>query len=66
MDSNQAVSERIIFRRMVCKNTSGEISMANDIIEMSATMGTVHKPVIRIIVKPTRWENLAQELRVIT
>lgn len=57
---------RINFKRIVCNDRNEEIIVNNDILEMSGTMGTVHKPEIRIIVKPRRWENLAHELGVTT
>ena len=57
---------RINFNRMVCNDRNEEIIVNNDILEMSGTMGTVHKPEIRIIVKPRRWENLAHQLGVAT
>ena len=56
---------RINFKRMVCNDINEEIIVNNDMFEISGTMGTVHKPEIRIIVKPIRWENLAHRLGVI-
>jgi hypothetical protein len=43
-----------------------EIIVEDDIFEMSGTMGTSHKPEIKIIVKPKHWENLARKLKVTT
>jgi hypothetical protein len=45
------------FKKMVCRNTCEEIIVEDDIFEMSGTMGTSHKPEIKIIVKPKHWEN---------
>jgi hypothetical protein len=43
---------RMNFKKMVCRNTCEEIIVEDDIFEMSGTMGTSHKPEIKIIVKP--------------
>jgi hypothetical protein len=57
---------RMNLKKMVCRNTCEEIIVEDDIFEMSGTMGTSHKPEIKIIVKPKHWENLARKLKVTT
>ena len=59
VDINLGDTPRIKFRRSQCRYTSEEIIVEDDMFEMSGTMGTSHKPEIRIIVKPKHWENLA-------
>ena len=56
---------RINFKRMLCNDINEEMIVNDDMFEISGTMGSVHKPEIRIIVKPIRWENLAHKLGVI-
>lgn len=55
--------EAMIFERVKCRFTSNEVMIDDDLFEVTGTMDTNHKPEIKVIIKPKRWENLASKLK---
>ncbi|XP_052067710.1 tereporin-Ca1-like [Mytilus californianus] len=55
--------EAMVFKRVKCRFTSNEVMIDDDLFEVTGTMDTSHKPEIKVIIKPKRWENLASKLK---
>lgn len=53
----------MIFERVKCRFTSNEVLLDDDLFEVTGTMDNSHKPEVRVIIKPKRWENLASKLK---